>query len=517
MPNLKTATHRSSHGDEKKGSLSTSKRNRDVEAAPHAPSKPSQIWANLMWCITTFCQVKILGFTAVGIGITYLSIIFYQSHFDALRMADAARQVLLEAQHKTIATQEKISEKYYSSLLIERKQTLAELTNDAFLKVNPSYPCLFGELPITKQDETDAVVTDGHKYTCGIKAISGAPVVYSLGSKDQDFELGVLKYRPDSEIYVFELKSINIPPESEQDSRISYYNIGLGYNDPKKLKPLVEMMRMLEHKYIDILKIDIEYAEWHWIARETNLLDRVGQLLVEVHTKDNRRFPYQGPNPGIFFVEKLEEKNLRLYHKEYSTTSKNFVELSMIQKDWSDWELKKSSMDDLPPPYDPATEVERWENEFKVFYGMIPAPTPIPGFQSVAPSPSPKSNSKTKGTIFDLSGATYTDRGKLSTNYLKDKILGSAEVYGPGDSEPDNEPTQPPKKIESGSSGFFSNAVDTGPKKKALSGQEITANIVDEDSANEIVLPTPQSKAHSAIQSLDDIGGRRRTMLRSAE
>ena len=48
---------------------------------------------------------------------------------------------------------------------------------------------------MTKQDENDAIVTDGHKYACGLKAISGKPIVYSLGSKDQDFELGVLKYR----------------------------------------------------------------------------------------------------------------------------------------------------------------------------------------------------------------------------------------------------------------------------------------------------------------------------------
>merc|ERR1711871_764770 len=407
--------------------------------------------------------------------------------------------------------------KYYNSLLVERKQTLSDLTNDAFLKINPQFPCLFGELPVTKQDDNEAVVTDGHKYACGLKSISGKPIVYSLGSKDQDFELGVLKYRPEAEIYVFELKSINIPPEAEQDPRITYYNIGLGYNDPKKLKPLVEMMRTLEHTYIDILKMDIEYAEWHWLARETNLLDRVGQLLIEVHTKDQRRFPYQGPNPGVFFVEKLEEKNLRVFHKEYSTTSKNFVELSLIQKDWSDWEMTKTTLPELPPAYEPGTEVERYETEFKVFYGMIPAPTPIPGIQSVAPTPSPKMNSKTKGTIFDLSGNTYTDRGKLSTNYLKDKILGSTEVYDTGEAAPEEpEPTQPPKKMEASSSFFSNAAADSGSSsKKDLKGQEITANIVDEDSANEIVLPTASKSGGSKIQSLDDLGGRRK--LRGGE
>lgn len=141
---------------------------------------------------------------------------------------------------------------------------------------------------------------------------------------------------------------------------------------------------------------------------------------------------------------------------------------------------------------------------------MIPAPTPIPGIQSSAPTPSPKANSKTKGTIFDVSGSTYTDRGKLSTNYLKDKILGSTEVYDTGDAPEEPEPTPPPKKIEA-SSSFFSNAdVNSGKKdSSAMKGTEITANIVDEDSANEIVLPTSTKKTTSSIQSLDDIGGRR--------
>ena len=166
-------------------------------------------------------------------------------------------------------------------------------------------------------------------------------------------------------------------------------------------------------------------------------------------------------------MEKLEEKGLRVFHKEYSTTSKNFVELSLIQKEWSEWELNKKSLGELPPPYEPGTEVERYETEFKIFYGMIPAPTPIPGIQSVAPTPSPKMNSKTKGTIFDLSGNTYTDRGKLSTNYLKDKILGSTEVYDTGEAAPEEpEPTQPPKKMEASSSFFSNAAADSGSSSK---------------------------------------------------
>jgi len=249
MPNLKTATHRVvGEGEEKRKSLTTRKVGKvEEEATVKKENKASAFISNLICCFTTvwgILTLRNIGYVLVIGGVSYLSYVIYENHFNSVMMAEAHRQQLLQAQHKSIQTLEKISEKYYSSLLIERKQTLAELTSDAFLKVNPQYPCLYGELPVTKQEETDAVVTDGHKYACGLKSISGTPIIYSLGSKDQDFELGVLKYRPDAEIYVFELKAINLPPEAEQDSRITYYNFGLGYDDPKKVKPLMEVKKL---------------------------------------------------------------------------------------------------------------------------------------------------------------------------------------------------------------------------------------------------------------------------------
>ena len=148
---------------------------------------------------------------------------------------------------------------------------------------------------------------------------------------------------------------------------------------------------------------------------------------------------------------------------------------------------------------------------------MISAPTPLPMTETAAPTPTPKTNLKTKGTIFDVSGNTYTNREKLSTNYLKDKILGSAEVYDTGEPEPAAAvaaPAAPVKKASSSSSSFFSNAVDTSSKSKAgdLAGHEITANVVDEEASD---LPALPVKTHSSIQSLDDIGGRRRSLRTS--
>ena len=44
----------------------------------------------------------------------------------------------------------------------------------------------------------------------------------------QEFELGILKIRPEADIYMFELNSKKIPAEKDQHPDITYLNYGLG-------------------------------------------------------------------------------------------------------------------------------------------------------------------------------------------------------------------------------------------------------------------------------------------------
>ena len=50
---------------------------------------------------------------------------------------------------------------------------------------------------------------------------------------------------------------------------------------------LASIMRMLGHARVDVLKMDIEFSEWevwkNWKDTSPSVLDRVGQLLAEVH------------------------------------------------------------------------------------------------------------------------------------------------------------------------------------------------------------------------------------------
>lgn len=89
--------------------------------------------------------------------------------------------------------------------------------------------------------------------------------------------------------------------------------------------------------------------EWQWLEREHHLLDRVGQLIVTLHTFDLSRISYEKKRATSHFLEIVEKSGLRLYHKEYDLETRQDVDLSFIKKDWSEWNSqKKYKMPDLP-------------------------------------------------------------------------------------------------------------------------------------------------------------------------
>lgn len=164
---------------------------------------------------------------------------------------------------------EKLGELYYQSQKVERdrkKQWAAD-----FHILTGNYPCIRGVTPIGL--ETPESIEDGHKFGCGIHAISGPPIVYSFGShKQQDFETAIKQLRPDSSIYTFELVADMIPAVADRVPGVQFFNIGLGYvkskiGEPSIFKSFIEIMNMLNHTYVDVVKMDVEGYEWHWIHK----------------------------------------------------------------------------------------------------------------------------------------------------------------------------------------------------------------------------------------------------------
>mmetsp|Transcript_23138 Transcript_23138/g.22294 ORF Transcript_23138/g.22294 Transcript_23138/m.22294 type:complete len:332 (-) Transcript_23138:80-1075(-) len=234
--------------------------------------------------------------------------------------------------------QENVAELYYQNQLHER--TKSE-NYTLFVHLNANYPCIHGTSPAGTA--SSASIDDGHKFVCGIHRIKSSPIVYSFGSnKQQDFEESILYYRPDSKILTYDILESNLPDRRDMNPNITYIVAGLGPSNGKvtpKMMLINEMMRENNHSYVDILKLDVEGAEYPWIDVEPlDTFDRIGQLLIEVHSSNVVGEPVAHPQIKRF-IEALEKRNLRIFHKELNFWREDpcCMEFALIRSGWGDW------------------------------------------------------------------------------------------------------------------------------------------------------------------------------------
>ena len=256
--------------------------------------------------------------------------------------------------NEKIRHQEKLAELYYENQIKERGFK-SQLNTDIQL-LGSNYPCLYGENTIGQSSYISII--DGHKYSCGINLIKEKPIVYSFGSDSrQDFEVSFLELRPDSQIFVYELDQSLMVPVNQRLNGISYNNYGLGYphsiqrNDngfiehAKNLRNLTSLMQLNGHKYIDLIKLDIEGGEWDFIEKEGEVLKKVGQLLIEIHTNVPEKVFNENAKDVVSLIKKLESFGLRIFHKEPNISNpvgiKCCSEFSLIQHDWLTWNHNK--------------------------------------------------------------------------------------------------------------------------------------------------------------------------------
>ena len=242
-----------------------------------------------------------------------------------------------------------LNDLYYQNQLKERGCDRGK----ELLDLVPQFACTRGVIPIGSS--TLESVVDGHKWACGVHAISSAPIVYSFGSaKNQVFEESFLKLRPDAKIFVFEIKAEALP--AERIPSVEYHVMGLGYQSDVNFKSLRAIMKSLSHQYIDVLKMDIEGFEWDFIREEANLLPHIGQWLVELHLGPTSQTVkgskgHGGPGSARGWLETVEGKDMRLFFKELNTNNDvkcynpmYYTELSFIQKKWGAWDRNKKSI-----------------------------------------------------------------------------------------------------------------------------------------------------------------------------
>lgn len=234
------------------------------------------------------------------------------------------------------ARQEKLGSLFYEN---QKKEGRLTDYGNKLTNLNPNFPCVRGVVPIGLN--TNESIDDGHKFGCGISHISSSPIVYSFGSRNQiDFEVAFLKLRKDSKIFSFEIDGNfvpKIPPDYNQS--IFAHHIGLSYHSKDDhLMTLTDIMKKFNHKYIDVLKMDIESTEWQFIQREAVLLRNVGQFLVELHVPQSAQHSLQ-------FLEAIETQGMGLFFKELNYHNHlDYTELSFIQSDWGNWDENKKNL-----------------------------------------------------------------------------------------------------------------------------------------------------------------------------
>ncbi|CZS92019.1 hypothetical protein WAI453_000038 [Rhynchosporium graminicola] len=169
---------------------------------------------------------------------------------------------------------------------------------------------------------------DGGKWVCGMSRYekdSRPCILYSFGVQNESsFEQEMLQ-RTNCEIwgYDFSVEAFGPAITDEYSSRTHFLKAGIGGStDEEKTPPfysIQDLMKKNGHTYIDILKIDVEYAEFEamtsLLSHTASLMQEfpIGQMLMEIHLFDGYQ-KMEGPQTLGQFLnwwEELEERGVR--------------------------------------------------------------------------------------------------------------------------------------------------------------------------------------------------------------
>jgi hypothetical protein len=246
-----------------------------------------------------------------------------------------------------------IAEFTYQNQEMERHDNKMLDMNYALSSFNPNWPC-FGTEGITGSLETWQkkwdIYKDGWKFTCGLTDLSSTMtepdpkqtkecIVYSLGSAgNMAFEQDVLRRRPNCKIYIFDKDNFGMDQwfsTSEIQNSVIFTRAFISHANAANVDPpqrtIQSIMEQYGHTYIDVLKMDIEGAEFDIL---TAPLPGMGQLQVEVHFSDIPPSSHLDIYSKLF--SNLELHGLRLFHKEINARyDLNCIELAFVHKNWT--------------------------------------------------------------------------------------------------------------------------------------------------------------------------------------
>lgn len=196
---------------------------------------------------------------------------------------------------------------------------------------------------LRQSSDTSQVYNDGFKWTCGLPEMVNRTkpcIVYSFGSNGQDeFERDTYSVNPACEIHVFD-------PTSPPIDRWHFHEYGLcardgnftgvnrTSNEPATFpcKSLATIMAELGHRHVDLLKADVEGAEWGVIEETDWDALRVGQIAFELHDFDAKI-----PITDLFdkYIGRLERAGFLMFSIEpVAIACRGQYEVAFIHRHW---------------------------------------------------------------------------------------------------------------------------------------------------------------------------------------
>jgi hypothetical protein len=174
---------------------------------------------------------------------------------------------------------------------------------------------------------------DGQKWVCGIDSLKAPCVVYSFGSHENTCFESAMAGRTACEIHIFDPTS-----RSVRNPRWTYHRWGIAGDDKAdtrywrffgrhagskhvscagcEMKTLAETMQTLGHGFIDLLKVDVDGAEWRAYESAFRSFPRglpIGQLQFEFSGDDLRG---SSEERIATFFQRMFSTGFSLFHLE---------------------------------------------------------------------------------------------------------------------------------------------------------------------------------------------------------
>ncbi|EFQ31903.1 uncharacterized protein GLRG_07047 [Colletotrichum graminicola M1.001] len=141
---------------------------------------------------------------------------------------------------------------------------------------------------------------DGGKWVCGMSRYVNFPrnrecIIYSFGVRDESSFENEMLSRTKCRVWAYDFSVVDFGEQLESGNRerASFLQAGIAGKTNTTLKPpfysISDLMDMNGHEYIDILKVDIEFAEFQSIEglhRDFPITAGelpIGQLMVKIH------------------------------------------------------------------------------------------------------------------------------------------------------------------------------------------------------------------------------------------